>query len=86
MTEATTVKVEHKYAPMPHHIAGLSWTASGYGARIPSSSMVHYLGRWRRIYTSIWSNAGTAWVRVRGKRHIVENYGADYEVSIKPWE
>lgn len=57
-----TEAVEHKESPMPHHKAGLSWTASGYGARLPSLYMVRYLGRWRRVYVACYSNAGTAYI------------------------
>ena len=37
-------------------------TRSGYGKRIPSNIMVHYQGRWRRVYVSIYSNSGTAYI------------------------
>lgn len=79
------VKVPHRDAPMAHHKAGLSYTASGYGSKIPNPTMVRYLGRWRRIYTTIWSNAGTSWIVVNGQRHIVTRYGDDYEVAVNPW-
>ena len=42
--------------------AGLSFTASGYGSRIPTSRMVFFNGRWRRVYCRIYSNVGTCYI------------------------
>ena len=42
--------------------AGLSYTASGYGNRIPTAYQVYVGGRWRRVYCCIWSNAGTCYI------------------------
>jgi hypothetical protein len=43
---------------------GLSFTASGYGKRIPTSYMVQLPGspRWRRVYCTIYGNSGTCYV------------------------
>ena len=51
-----------KYAPMAHHLAGLTWTASGYGARIPMPYMVRVNGKWRRVYCRIYSNIETLFI------------------------
>ena len=56
------VLVKARYAPMPRHIAGLQWTASGYGRRIPMRYMVQWHGRWRRVYYCNFGNAGTAYI------------------------
>ena len=55
--------------PLPHHDMGLSYTASGYGDRIPTVYKVQLPGstRWRRVYCCIHSNAGTLYVEHRGK-------------------
>ena len=61
-------------APMAHHKAGLSWTASGYGKRIPSAIMVAVDNggpRRHRVYVTIYGNAGTAWFNHRGTRYIL---------------
>jgi hypothetical protein len=60
--------LEHKDAPLPHHVAGLSYTRTGYGRKIPTRHMVKLPGspRWRRVYCCIYSNAGTCYV-TRGK-------------------
>ena len=41
---------------------GLSFTASGYGRRIPTRHQVRINGRWRRVYCCIFSNSGTCYV------------------------
>ena len=35
---------------------------TGYGRRIPTQYMVKYAGRWRRVYSYQFSNAGTAYI------------------------
>lgn len=78
--------VETRDAPMAHHRAGLSWTRSGYGSKIPTATQVYYAGRWRRVYTTIWSNGGTSWIVVAKQRHVVCG-GADgiRAVALMPW-
>ena len=51
-----------KLSPMAHHRHGLSWTASGYGARIPMEYMVQVNGKWRSVYCRICSNIGTLFI------------------------
>lgn len=51
-----------KDAPLYHHAAGLQFTASGYGARIPTRYMVFFNGRWRRVYARQYGNAGTLYI------------------------
>lgn len=56
---------------------GLSYTATGYGAAIPTSRMIAFtekngkLGRPRRIYCTVYSNSGTCWIRYGKQRLIV---------------
>lgn len=72
-----TVSVESKISPMPHHDAGLSYTATGYGNRIPTQYMVRFNGRWRRVYCCIFSNSGTLYIgqlRAVGENLIVREY------------
>lgn len=58
----TPTEHDAKYEPMAHHRAGLTWTASGYGARIPTPYMVRVNGKWRRVYCRIYSNIGTCFI------------------------
>ena len=57
-----TVAVESKESPMRHHKLNLMWTASGYGKRIPTTRMVKFEGKWRRVYCMIYSNSGTCYI------------------------
>lgn len=57
--------------PLWWHLKGLSYTASGYGAKIPSSKMALIDGRKYRIYYTICSNAGSIWVKIKGKKYFV---------------
>lgn len=38
------------------------YSATGYGARIPTQYMVRFGARWRRVYVAQFSNAGTAYI------------------------
>ena len=57
-----TVSVEVKHAPMDWHNRGLTYTATGYGPRIPSEYMVKWAGRWRRVYVACFGNSGSAYI------------------------
>lgn len=61
-TPMATERVEIKESVMPWQAAGLTWTSSGYGERIPTRYMVKYNGRWRRVYAFQISNAGTLFI------------------------
>lgn len=41
---------------------GLSYTATGYGRKIPTRHMVQVNGKWRRVYCCQISNAGTCYI------------------------
>lgn len=69
-----TIAVESKEAPMRHHKAGLSWTASGYGSRIPTQYMIKFNGKWRRVYCRVFSNSGTCYIGKGENRMIVRDY------------
>ena len=57
-----TVSVESKESPLWWQERGLSYTASGYGVRIPTRYMVKWEGRWRRVYVAVWGNSGTCYI------------------------
>ena len=53
----------------------LSYTATGYGKRIPTQYMVKFNGKWRRVYCRIYSNNGTLYIgrlNEHGERLIVQ--------------
>ena len=57
-TESVPVKVQE----LPWQKAGLTWTATGYGARIPTRYMVQYNGRWRRVYAACYGIAASHYI------------------------
>lgn len=61
------------YAPLWWQKQGLQYTRSGYGPKIPTEYIVYYKGRDRRIYVSIYSNIGTAYILCKGERLIVQD-------------
>ena len=55
--------------PLAWQLAGLTWTATGYGAKIASRRCVKFPnGRLHRVYITCYSNAGSAWISKGGKR------------------
>ena len=46
---------------------GLSYTASGYGRKIPTRYKVKYNNRWYRVYCCIFSNSGTCYIVTKDK-------------------
>ena len=57
-----TIGVDCKESPLWWQENGLSYTASGYGARIPTRYMVKFNDRWLRVYCRIYSNNGTMYI------------------------
>ena len=45
--------------------------AYGYGNKIPTPGWLKVANRWRRVYVTIWSNSGTAWITVNGERLVL---------------
>ena len=52
--------------------AGLTWTATGYGAKIPTEYMVWNGKRWQRVYCAICSNNGTLYTVSKGQKTVVD--------------
>lgn len=61
-----------KTSPLPWQLAGLAYTASGYGERIPTLYMVWNGKRWQRVYCCIFSNSGTCYIIRRGIKTVVD--------------
>ena len=70
-------ELEHKTSLLPHHEAGLSYTTTGYGRKIPTTNMVKIPGssRWRRVYCCIFSNVGTCYVEQGADWIVINGYG-----------
>lgn len=61
-----------KIKPLWWQEQGLSYTASGYGKKIPTRYMIKTIdNRWRRVYCAIYSNIGTCYVMHGDIRTIV---------------
>ena len=58
---------------LPWQERGLTYTASGYGKKIPTTKQLFILGRWRRVYCSIFSNSGVCYVIVDGQEINVDD-------------
>ena len=54
--------------PLDWQIMGLSKTATGYGKKIPTSLMINYEGRLRRVYQDVYSNSGVSYIIVKGQK------------------
>lgn len=60
---------ERIYRPLWWHEQGLQQTASGYGSKLTSAYVARLAdGRERRIYVTQWSNAGSAWINLDGRK------------------
>ena len=55
-------KVEVIEKPLEWQKRGLSYTATGYGKKIPTRWMVRFNGKFRRVYCAIYSNNGTCYI------------------------
>ena len=52
---------------LPWQERGLMYTPTGYGTKIPTRKQLFVLNRWRRVYSDIFANSGTAYVIVNGQ-------------------
>ena len=50
---------------------GLSYTASGYGSKIPTDKVLYLNNRMYRVYCRIYSNIGTCFINFHGRNVIV---------------
>lgn len=53
---------------------GLSYTATGYGGKIPTQYKVKHDGIWKRVYCAIYSNTGTLYIMQTGTKLIVRDF------------
>lgn len=50
---------------------GLQETASGYGGRLNSGRKISFEGKLYRLYVTQYSNAGSVWFKVKGRKVFV---------------
>ena len=58
--------------PLQWQLMGLMYTATGYGAKIPTQYMVRFNDKWRRVYCAIFSNIGTLYIGKRTDNLIID--------------
>lgn len=66
------MQLQLKESLLPWQKLGLSYTATGYGAKIPTRFKIYVNNRWYRIYTCIFSNVGTNYIIMQDEHIIVE--------------
>lgn len=66
-----TISVDLIERPLTWQERGLTYTATGYGARIPTRYMVRFNGKLRRVYCRIYSNVGTCYIGKLSEQLIV---------------
>mgnify|MGYP000343743146 CR=1 FL=1 len=54
--------VETKEDCLPWQAMGLTYTASGYGHKIPTTYKVKHNNRWKRVYCRIFGNCGMLYI------------------------
>lgn len=57
--------------PLDWQKRGLQQTSSGYGRKLTSRYKINFEGKLYRLYVTIYSNAGSTWFRVRGRKIFV---------------
>lgn len=59
--------------------APLNRSRSGYGNKLPTSWQLQLKDkRWRRVYVIQWSNAGSAYILVKGEKVFLGSYEPSY--------
>lgn len=61
-------KTELVHCPLEWQKQGLQETASGYGRKLTNSYKINFNGKLYRLYTTSFSNAGSTWFTVKGKK------------------
>lgn len=56
------------HAPLPWQRAGKQETTSGYGKRLNTGYKIKFNGRLYRVYCTQYSNAGSCWFTVKGRK------------------
>ena len=66
------VEAVESVTPRMAALAALAFGPDNYGKKkVPTSWIVRYMGRERRVYCDAIGNAGTCYVLVKGEKHFV---------------
>lgn len=61
---------------------GLSYTATGYGTKIPTTKVIKWSdGKVRRVYCDVYSNAGSCYCMINGCKVSVEGFNLISEAA-----
>lgn len=71
------VKLQTKEKPLYHHMHNLSYTASGYGHKIPTRYIVRLYNRWYRVYSMIYGNSGSLYIIVKKQIIFIDDYNLE---------
>lgn len=71
-TDYSIKPLETIEAPMRWQELGLSYTASGYGSKIPTRYMVKHNNRMKRVYCALYGNSGTCYIIHGAKKLTIE--------------
>lgn len=66
--------IEVRSEPLDWQKRGLSYTASGYGGKIPTDMTVMINGRKHRIYAMVYGNSGSAYVLIKGQTYFLDEF------------
>ncbi len=64
-----------RHEPLDWQNKGLTYTRTGYGAKIPTQYKIFHAEKWRRVYCVIFSNIGSLYI-MQGKEKIIINLEA----------
>jgi hypothetical protein len=59
------------YSPLGWQRAGLSQTATGYGAKLATRYLINFSGKLFRLYNTCYGNASSTWFITKGKKIFV---------------
>lgn len=54
-------------APLDWQKAGLTQTASGYGAKLTTHNKIHFEGKLFRLYATCYGNSASVWFKFKGQ-------------------
>lgn len=66
----TATPLETIHAPLWFHKRNLLQTSTGCGSKLSTEYKVKHEGKWKRVYTSCFSNCGTSYI-LKGKEKII---------------
>lgn len=65
------VEAVESVTPRMAALAAMPFGPDNYGKKVPTSWVITYMGRERRVYCDAIGNAGTCYVLVKGEKHFV---------------